>query len=92
MLSQQAAANATRHPELEGHVIAMETRGFWRDPQYSPNARQVAAVPSCILARIVVDTAFMFVGVSFLAQRRDVLPYWAGNGKWDAEDDGGTDG
>jgi hypothetical protein len=40
VLSQQAAANVNRHPELEGHVIAMETRGFWRDPQYSPNARQ----------------------------------------------------
>ena len=40
ILSQFAAANATRHPELNGHVVAMETRGFWRDPQYSPNPGQ----------------------------------------------------
>lgn len=39
-LSQLAAANATRHPELGGHVVAMETRGFWRDPQFSPNQGQ----------------------------------------------------
>jgi hypothetical protein len=36
-LSQLAAGNSTRHPELNGHVSVMETRGFWRDPQYSPN-------------------------------------------------------
>jgi len=40
MLSQLDAANATRHPELNGHVIAMETRDYWRDPQYSPNHGQ----------------------------------------------------
>lgn len=40
VLSQLAAANATRHPELGGHIAAMETRGFWRDPQFSPNAGQ----------------------------------------------------
>ena len=40
VLSQFAAANATRHPELGGHVAAMETRGFWRDPLYSPNQAQ----------------------------------------------------
>jgi len=39
-LSQLAAANATRHPELGGHVVASETRGFWRDPQFSPNPGQ----------------------------------------------------
>ena len=41
VLSQFAAANATRHPELNGHVTAMETRGFWREAQYSPNKGQV---------------------------------------------------
>jgi alpha-galactosidase len=40
VLSQFAAANATRHPELNGNVATMETRGFWRDPQYSPNKGQ----------------------------------------------------
>lgn len=39
-LSQLAAGNATRHPELGGHVEVMETRGFWRDAQYSPNKGQ----------------------------------------------------
>ena len=39
-LSQLAAGNATRHPELGGHVEVMETRGFWRDAQYSPNKAQ----------------------------------------------------
>ena len=39
-LSQLAAADATRHPELGGHVVAMETRQFWRDPQFSPNGAQ----------------------------------------------------
>ena len=29
--SQFNAANATRHPELGGNVITMETRGYWRD-------------------------------------------------------------
>lgn len=38
-LSQLAAANATRHPGL-GHIVAMETRGFWRDAMYSPNQRE----------------------------------------------------
>ena len=36
LLSQLAAANATRHPGL-GHIAAMETRQLWRDPQFSPN-------------------------------------------------------
>ena len=40
VLSQLAAGNATRHPDLGGHVRAMETRGFWRDAQYSPNRGQ----------------------------------------------------
>ena len=39
-LSQLAAADPQRHPELQGHVRAAETRGFWRDPQFSPNAAQ----------------------------------------------------
>ena len=38
--SQFNAANATRHPELGGHVVTMETRGFWRDAKYSPNHGQ----------------------------------------------------
>ena len=37
VLSQLAAANATRHPALGGHVATAETRGFWRDAQFSPN-------------------------------------------------------
>ena len=40
MLSQLAAANATRHPEMGGHMRAMETRQNWRDPQFSPNQGQ----------------------------------------------------
>jgi alpha-galactosidase len=40
ILSQLAAGNATRHPELNGHVASMETRQFWRDPQYSPNSAE----------------------------------------------------
>jgi hypothetical protein len=39
ILSQLAAGNATRHPEL-GHVVTTETRQFWRDPQFSPNQGQ----------------------------------------------------
>lgn len=39
-LSQLAAGNATRHPELGGHVFTSETRGFWRDVEYSPNKQQ----------------------------------------------------
>lgn len=35
--AQFNAANATRHPELNGHVIAEETRSFWRDPAYCPS-------------------------------------------------------
>jgi alpha-galactosidase len=35
--AQFAAANATKHPELNGHVQAEETRDFWRDPFYSPS-------------------------------------------------------
>lgn len=41
VLSQLAAGNATRHPELGGHVVTSETRGFWRDAQFSPNRAQV---------------------------------------------------
>eukprot|EP00928_Gymnodinium_smaydae_P018462 TRINITY_DN17022_c0_g5_i1.p1 TRINITY_DN17022_c0_g5~~TRINITY_DN17022_c0_g5_i1.p1 ORF type:complete len:152 (+),score=33.74 TRINITY_DN17022_c0_g5_i1:61-456(+) len=40
ILSQFAAADEILHPELGGHVIAMETRSFWRDAQYSPNRGQ----------------------------------------------------
>jgi hypothetical protein len=40
VLSQFAAVNATRHPELNGHAIAMETRGFWREARFSPNKGQ----------------------------------------------------
>jgi len=40
ILSQFAAADPTLHPELGGHVAAMETRGFWREAQYSPNHGQ----------------------------------------------------
>ena len=39
VLSQFGAANATRHPDLNGNVITMETRNFWRDPQYSGSTR-----------------------------------------------------
>jgi hypothetical protein len=41
VLSQLAAGNATRHPELGGHVYTSETRQFWRDSQFSPNRGQV---------------------------------------------------
>eukprot|EP00041_Stephanoeca_diplocostata_P017694 m.362448 g.362448 ORF g.362448 m.362448 type:complete len:189 (+) comp20787_c0_seq7:1061-1627(+) len=34
--AQFNAANATRHPELHGHIVAEETRSYWRGPQYSP--------------------------------------------------------
>ena len=40
MLSQFAAANTTRHPELGCCVVASETRGFWREATYSPNKNQ----------------------------------------------------
>ena len=40
VLSQLAAGNATRHPDLGGHVRTMETRGFWRDAEFSPNRGQ----------------------------------------------------
>ena len=40
LLAQLAVGNTTRHPELGGHVVATETRGFWRDAQYSPNRGQ----------------------------------------------------
>ena len=40
VLSQLAAGNATRHPELGGHVAAMETRSFWRAAEFSPNQGQ----------------------------------------------------
>lgn len=29
-----------QHPELNGHVAAMDTRGFWREPQYSADSAQ----------------------------------------------------
>jgi hypothetical protein len=32
-LGQLAVGNATRHPEFNGHVVTVETRGFWRDAQ-----------------------------------------------------------
>lgn len=35
--AQYAAANASRHPELGGHVIAEETRDFWRCGQAGQN-------------------------------------------------------
>jgi len=38
--SQFGAANLTRHPELECCVVACETRGFWREAQYSPNEQE----------------------------------------------------
>jgi len=40
VLSQFAAANATRHPEFLNNVMTMETRNFWREAQYSPNKAQ----------------------------------------------------
>jgi alpha-galactosidase len=40
VLSQFAAANLTKHPELECCVVAMETRGFWRQAEFSPNQDQ----------------------------------------------------
>jgi hypothetical protein len=40
VLSQLAAGNATRHPDLGGHVRTMETRAFWRDARWSPNPAQ----------------------------------------------------
>ncbi|CAJ1958214.1 unnamed protein product [Cylindrotheca closterium] len=39
MLSQIAAANLTRHPELECCVEAVETRNFYRPPEYSPSGQ-----------------------------------------------------
>lgn len=36
-IAAQNAANATRHPELGGHVIAEETRDFWRCGQEGQN-------------------------------------------------------
>jgi len=41
VLSQFAAANATRHADLGGGVVTMETRGFWREAHYSPNKGQI---------------------------------------------------
>eukprot|EP00980_Cylindrotheca_fusiformis_P021785 scaffold8614_cov85-Cylindrotheca_fusiformis.AAC.2 len=37
MLSQIAAANLTKHPELECCVEAIETRNFWRPGDFSPS-------------------------------------------------------
>lgn len=39
MLSQIAAANLTLHPELECCVEAVETRDFYRPPEYSPSGQ-----------------------------------------------------
>jgi hypothetical protein len=30
---------SARHPEL-GHIVATESRGFWREARFSPNAAQ----------------------------------------------------
>ena len=40
VLSQFGAADPSRHPELGGHVSAMETRGYLRDGQLSPAPSQ----------------------------------------------------
>lgn len=40
VLSQLAAADPARHPELGGHVFTSETRGFWREARFSPNQAQ----------------------------------------------------
>jgi hypothetical protein len=40
MLSQFAAADLTTHPELECCTVAVETRGFWRQAEFSPNQDQ----------------------------------------------------
>lgn len=40
ILSQLAAADLSKHPELGCCVEAVETRDFWRPPEYSPNHRQ----------------------------------------------------
>ena len=40
ILSQFAAANISRHPEIGCCVEAIETRGFYREPEYSPNQGQ----------------------------------------------------
>jgi hypothetical protein len=39
MLSQIGAANLTRHPELNCCVDAVETRDFFRPPEYSPSGQ-----------------------------------------------------
>ena len=40
ILSQMAAANLTKHPELECCVEAVETRDFWRPKEYSPSGQE----------------------------------------------------
>lgn len=40
ILSQLAATNATRHPELGGHAITVDQRPFHRPPQFSPDPAQ----------------------------------------------------
>ena len=40
VLSQLAATDPSRHPELQGHAHTADTRGFWREAQYSPNRGQ----------------------------------------------------
>lgn len=40
ILSQQAAADLRKHPELGCCVEAVETRDFWRPAAFSPNHRQ----------------------------------------------------
>jgi alpha-galactosidase len=37
--AQLAMANATKYPEFAGNVITMETRGFFREAQYSPGGQ-----------------------------------------------------
>lgn len=38
--AQFAVGDPSKHPELNGHVAAMDTRGFWREPQYSADSSQ----------------------------------------------------
>jgi hypothetical protein len=38
VMMHHQAANASRHPELGGHVVAEETRDFWRCGQSGQNS------------------------------------------------------
>jgi len=40
ILSQFAGTNSSLHPDIGGHAVAMETRDYWREAQYSPNRAQ----------------------------------------------------